>query len=55
MGAQLTSEYPEFGPLFDNVFSYEVSITHDEPQAPEELVAMFGADDGFQNLGVADG
>jgi len=47
---ELILEYPAFGPLYESVYSYEVSTSHD---AVEPLtVDMFGEGDIFEDLGL---
>lgn len=45
---QLRTEYPQFGPMFDSVYAWEVDLSHDEPE-PFEPELGFG-DDPLQTL-----
>lgn len=48
-------DYPEFEPMFRSVYNWEIDASNDAPAPTEEMVAMFGAEDGFVNMGVANG
>jgi CRP-like cAMP-binding protein len=48
---ELIIEYPQFGEMYRNVYSYEVANVHDAPKPP--IIDVFGEGDIFGELGLA--
>ena len=50
LAEELTLQYPEFGPLFKSVYSYEVNVSHDAIEPI--IIDAFGEGDIMTDLGL---